>query len=168
MPFRDFDSDDFAVEARERWGSTDAFAESTRRTDAHTSEDWKRQRSESDDLSQRFLALLDTGVAAESEEVAVLVDAHRGHISNCFYECTPKIHASLGAVYTDDERFRANINNEGERLADQSTGTRSFVSSFDFVKMPSKPLSPTDMMMLIMKKTNPIRMSAPEMPASHM
>ena len=41
-------------------------------------------------------------------------------------------------------------------------------ANFDFVKMPSRPLSPTDMMMLIMKKTNPMRISAPEIPASHM
>ncbi len=117
MPFRDFDPGDFAAEARERWGSTDAFAESTRRASAYTSEDWKRQRSEADHLSRRFLALLDAGVAAESEEAAVLVEAHRVHISNWFYECTPEIHAGLGAMYTDDERFRANINNEGEGLA---------------------------------------------------
>jgi hypothetical protein len=42
------------------------------------------------------------------------------------------------------------------------------VSSFDFVKMPNNPVSPTDMMLLIMKKMNPMRMSAPDMPASHM
>lgn len=116
--FGDFDPDEFSAEASERWGSTNAYTVSARRTNAYTPADWKQQRSEADDLDQRFLALMDTGIAVDSETAATLVDAHRGHVTKWFYECTPEIHAGLGAMYGFDERFRTNINETGEGLAE--------------------------------------------------
>ena len=115
--FGGFDPDEFTAETQERWGSTDAYAESSRRTPAYTPDDWKRQRSEAGDLDQRFLALMDAGIEADSEEAAILVDAHRAHITEWFYECTPEIHAGLGAMYVADERFGTNIDRAGDGLA---------------------------------------------------
>ncbi|MEA3502363.1 MAG: TipAS antibiotic-recognition domain-containing protein [Actinomycetota bacterium] len=115
--FGNFDPDEFAAEAQERWGSTDAYAESARRTSTYAPRDWRRRRSEADDLDQRFLALIDAGVAADSEEAAALVDAHRAHITKWFYACSPEIHAGLGTMYAADGRFTSNIDKAGEGLA---------------------------------------------------
>ena len=116
--FGDFDPDEYAEEANERWGGTDAYAESVRRTDSYTADDWKHVSAEIDELNGGFLRLLESGAPADSAEAAALVDAHRAHISKWFYECTPEIHAGLGDMYVADKRFRTNINKAGEGLAE--------------------------------------------------
>ena len=60
----------------------------------------------------------DAGITPDSEEAGQLVDAHRAHISKWFYECTPEIHAGLGAVYVTDPRFKEKIDRAGEGLAE--------------------------------------------------
>lgn len=116
--FGDFDPDEHAEEANERWGGTDAYAESVRRTDSYTADDWKHVSAEIDELNRGFLRLLERGAPTDSAEAAALVDAHRAHISKWFYDCTPEIHAGLGDTYVADERFRTNINKAGEGLAE--------------------------------------------------
>jgi DNA-binding transcriptional MerR regulator len=116
--FGDFDPDEYAEEAQQRWGDTDAFAESALRTKAYTVDDWQRQSAEADEVNQGFLRLMAAGAAADSDEAGALVDAHRAHITKWFYECTPEIHAGLGALYVADERFRTNINKAGDGLAE--------------------------------------------------
>ncbi|MEN8234367.1 MAG: TipAS antibiotic-recognition domain-containing protein [Actinomycetota bacterium] len=45
------------------------------------------------------------------------------HISELFYECTPEIHAGLGAIHAADGRFRSNIDKAGEGLAEYLSAT---------------------------------------------
>ena len=116
--FGDFDPEEYAEEARERWGGTDAYAESARRTDSYTADDWQQVSAEADEVNQGFLLLMDSGTPAASVEAAALVDAHRAHITKWFYECTPEIHTGLGAMYVADERFRTHINKAGGGLAE--------------------------------------------------
>jgi DNA-binding transcriptional MerR regulator len=116
--FGDFDPEEHAEEARERWGGTDAYTESERRTGAYTADDWQQLSAEADDVNQGFLRLMETGARADSAEAAALVGAHRAHITKWFYDCTPEIHAGLGTMYVADERFRTNINKAGDGLAE--------------------------------------------------
>jgi DNA-binding transcriptional MerR regulator len=116
--FGDFDPEEYAEEAAERWGGTDAYAESARRAKSYTADDWQQVSAEADEVNQEFLLLMDSGTPADSVEVAALVDAHRAHITKWFYECTPEIHTGLGAMYVADERFRTNINKAGDGLAE--------------------------------------------------
>jgi len=116
--FGDFDPEEYAEEAAERWGGTDTYAESARRTDSYTADDWQQVSAEADGVNQGFLLLMDSGTPADSVEAAALVDAHRAHITKWFYECTPEIHIGLGAMYVADERFRTNINKAGDGLAE--------------------------------------------------
>ena len=115
--FGDFDPEEHAEEAKERWGGTDAYAESERRTGSYTVDDWQRVSAEADELNEGFLRLMADGTPADSTKAAALVDAHRAHITKWFYECTPEIHAGLGSMYVTDERFRANIDRAGNGLA---------------------------------------------------
>jgi len=115
--FGDFDPDEYADEAAERWGSTGAYAEAAERTGRYSAEDWRRQRREADEIDQQFLSLIDAGIAASSAEAAAVVDAHRAHMTKWFYECTPEIHAGLGVMYAADPRFTKNIDAAGEGLA---------------------------------------------------
>lgn len=114
----DFDPEAYADEARERWGETDAYAESARRTGSYTPDDWQQVSSEANDVNQALLALMDAGIPADSADAAALVDAHRAHITKWFYTCSPEIHAGLGAMYVADERFRSYINRAANGLAE--------------------------------------------------
>jgi hypothetical protein len=115
--FGEFDPAEHATEAAFRWGDTDAYVESGRRTSAYTIEDWERLKAEADEINRGLLVLMQAGMPADSADAALVVDAHRAHITKWFYECTPKIHAGLGAMYIADERFLVNIDQDGEGLA---------------------------------------------------
>lgn len=115
--FGDFDPDDHAEEAAQRWGGTDAYAESARRTATYTKEDWQAIQAEAADIYGQFELLMADDVPAGAPEAADVVRAHRAHISRWFYECTPEIHQGLGAMYVADERFTANIDQHGDGLA---------------------------------------------------
>ena len=116
--FGDFDPEEFADETEERWGETDAYRESARRTKAYTATEWQHHAAETDEIYQALLALKTDGVPADSAEAAALVDAHRQSITKWFYDCSPEIHAGLGAMYVADERFRTNINAHRDGLAE--------------------------------------------------
>jgi MerR family transcriptional regulator, thiopeptide resistance regulator len=115
--FGDFDPDDYAEEVKERWGDTQAYAESARRTARYTAADWESIKAQAADIDSQFIALMDAGVPPESEAAASVVEEHRLHISRWFYECTPEIHAGLGQMYVADHRFTTNIDKAGEGLA---------------------------------------------------
>ncbi|GAA1964822.1 MerR family transcriptional regulator [Kitasatospora viridis] len=104
-------------EAEQRWGNTEAWAESQRRTGSYSKEDWARIQVEADALNERLAAALKAGLPASGEEAMDLAEEHRRHICDNFYDCTPAIHRGLGCLYTDDPRFTANFEKLAEGLA---------------------------------------------------
>lgn len=64
--FGDFDPDAHAREAEERWGTTDAYRQSRRRTTAWTKDDWKDATVRFDAIHRRMADLLVAGTAADS------------------------------------------------------------------------------------------------------
>ncbi|WP_371669959.1 MerR family transcriptional regulator [Streptomyces sp. NBC_00289] len=105
--FGDKDPDQYAEEAEQRWGGTEVYAESRRRAAHYTKEDWKRMRSEVEDWSARYDALMAAGEPPTGEAAMDLAEEHRLHISTWFYECSPEFHQGLGGMYVSDERFKA-------------------------------------------------------------
>ncbi|GAA2368010.1 HTH-type transcriptional activator TipA [Catellatospora methionotrophica] len=105
--FGDFNPDDHADEAERRWGGTDAYRESSRRTAAYTKDDWLRHQQENEDWGRRFTALMDSGAPAESPAAMALAEEHRQLISTWFYECGYEIHTGLADMYLADDRFTA-------------------------------------------------------------
>src|SRR6185437_15000258 len=55
---------EYAEEARQRWGDTEAYKQSQQRTGSYTDEDWARIKAEADDLTARFTALKESGAPA--------------------------------------------------------------------------------------------------------
>jgi DNA-binding transcriptional MerR regulator len=100
-------SDEYQAEAEERWGDTEAWAQSQRRTSAYTKEDWVRIKTEADDVQHRFAELMRSGAAADSAPAMDVAEEHRQHISRWFYDCPPGMHAGLGQMYVEDPRFTA-------------------------------------------------------------
>lgn len=105
--FGDFDPEEYTEEVERRWGDTDAYRESRRRTAAYGKEDWLRIKEEADDLNRRFVALLEGGVAPGSEAAMDLAEEHRAQIRRHYYDCTYEIHTGLAEMYVADPRFTA-------------------------------------------------------------
>ncbi len=116
-PFGDFDPSEHAGEAAARWGGTREYRESARRTARYTAEDWAGMRRQADEVDAAFLALMQGGIEPADPAAAAVVDRHRNHISQWFYHCSPEIHAGLGRMYADDDRFRDRIDRAGAGLA---------------------------------------------------
>ena len=111
--FGDFDPADHEDEARERWGDTEAYAESARRTATYTSEDWVAINAEAGDIYRAAHTLAESAAAPDGTDAAELVARHREHLSRWFYDCTPEIHAGLGSMYAKDPRFAESIDTAG-------------------------------------------------------
>ncbi|NKI44588.1 MerR family transcriptional regulator [Streptomyces physcomitrii] len=115
--FGDFDPDEYAAEVEERWGGTEAYEESRRRSASYTKEDWQRIRREADELTRRFLALMDAGEEPGSEAAMDAAEDHRQWISRNHYTCSYEMHTCLGEMYVNDERFTRTIDQAREGLA---------------------------------------------------
>ncbi|MCA0144988.1 MerR family transcriptional regulator [Blastococcus sp. LR1] len=120
--FGDWLPEEYAAEAEEKWGGTDAWAQSQQRTRAMTKDDWLRVKAETDDVEARFAEALRSGVGADSAQAMDLAEEHRQQISRNFYDCGYEMHAGLGRMYVEDERFTAYY----ERIA---PGLAQFVSA---------------------------------------
>jgi DNA-binding transcriptional MerR regulator len=110
-------SEDYEREAEERWGDSEAWAQSQRRTSAYTKEDWVRIKEEAEDVERRFAEALRSDIPADSTAAMDLAEEHRQHISRWFYDCPPGMHAGLGRMYVEDERFTAHYEDIAPGLA---------------------------------------------------
>lgn len=111
-----FDPRDHEDEARERWGATDAYRESARRTTQYGPEAWRRIKAEGDAIHERLAALWQQGAAADGDDALEQAEAFRAHISRWFYECSPQMLRGLGEMYVADPRFTATYDgSDGER-----------------------------------------------------
>jgi len=115
--FGDFDPDAYTEEVEERWGNTDAYQESARKTARYTKDDWLRIQQESADLMARWLAAFDAGTPAESQAAMDLAEEHRQQISKFFYNCTFEIHVGLAEMYLADPRFTKHYEDQRPGLA---------------------------------------------------
>lgn len=107
--------DAYAEEARRRWGGTDAYAESEKKTAGYGKEQWAAIQQEADEIFAAFAAL--RGHAPDEPDVQALVARWQAHITRNYYACTKEILAGLGQMYTADERFIQNIDRAGAGTA---------------------------------------------------
>jgi len=104
--FGDKDPEEHAEEAERRWGGTETYAESQRRTARYTKDDWKRMKAEVASWGERYDALMGAGERPDGERAMDMAEEHRQHITRWFYTCTYEIHRGLGDMYVADERFK--------------------------------------------------------------
>lgn len=97
--------DEQMLQAGERWGHTDAFKESQRRTAAYTKEDWIAIKREADENIDGFAEAIKAGAPADGPVAMDLAEAHRQHIARWFYDCDAGQHKSLAELYISDRRF---------------------------------------------------------------
>ena len=122
MSFQEFDLTEieraraeYADEARRKWGATDAYRESERRTGGYTAEDWQRIQAEADEIWDALAA--EMGNPPDSPHVQALVRRFQAHVTEHYYPCTDEILAGLGEMYLADERYQKNFDRRAPGFA---------------------------------------------------
>ena len=112
---------DYKIEARSRWGDTDAYREHEQKTKNYTKEKWAEANDGMMAIFAKFAERKNNGFGSNSPEAQSLVVKLQEYITQNYYTCTDEILAGLGKMYVADERFKKNIDKYGE-------GTAEFVS----------------------------------------
>lgn len=107
--FDGFDPAQYEDEVKERWGETDAYKESARRTKKYGKAEWEQIRAEGEAIYARLAELMREGAAADDARCRGVAEAHRAHIDRWFYPCSKQMHAGLAELYVGDPRFTANL-----------------------------------------------------------
>jgi hypothetical protein len=106
----------YKKEAEERWGDTSAYKESEEKTAKYSKGDWDKIMKEGA-LIFKSLAI-NIQKPPKSREVQELIDKWKNHISKYYYSCSDEIFYELGQMYISDKRFKKNIDQYGEGLAE--------------------------------------------------
>lgn len=105
----------YAEETKKKYGNSEAYKESEKRTAKYTKSDWSNIMSRFDEIYKKIAALMDKGIY--DLEVQAAVGEWRQYITDNFYDCTPEIFRGLGQLYVADERFTQNIDKYKSGLA---------------------------------------------------
>lgn len=123
MSFQEFDiteiekaKREYANEVKERWGHTDAYAESEEKTAGYDDAQWKLLIGEGAVILKEFGEC--RGLLPGSIEAQALVEKWQSYITTSFYNCTKEILSCLGMMYIGDERFTENIDKNGKGTAE--------------------------------------------------
>jgi DNA-binding transcriptional MerR regulator len=114
--FSGFDPDKYADEARRRWGDTEAYKTSIRRTKSYSEQDWVRLRDEQDAIYADAAAALEAGKRPDDPEAMDVAERHRLSIDRWFYPCSATMHCGLADMWEADRRFAENIDRHGAGL----------------------------------------------------
>lgn len=109
-------SEDYEVEAEQRWGETPAWQQSQTRTADFSKQDWVRIKESGDDLNRRMAQAMTSGAAPSSEPAMDLAEEHH-HSIEVFYDCPYPMHRGLGDMYLSDERFKRSYDEVAPGLA---------------------------------------------------
>ena len=111
----------YEVEAKQRWGETDAYKEHEQKTANCSKDKWQEVNDGLMVIFTKFAECMKNGNTADLDDAQALVKELQNYITENYYTCTKEIFAGLGQMYSADERFKTNIDKNGE-------GTAEFVS----------------------------------------
>ena len=115
--FGDYDPAQYDDEAQLRWGQSEAYTESKRRTSSYSKQDWLRIQDEAEGIEREFLAAMTAGVSSDDPLAKSLAEKHRLHIDRYFYPCSFEMHTGLAQMYVSDPRFTTHYDKHGAGLA---------------------------------------------------
>ena len=114
MDFSAFDRtklDQYAAEAKAKWGKTDAYKEYEQKTAGQTAEQMRSSGDALIDIFAQFGAIRHT--APESEQAQALVAKLQSFITEHYYTCTKQILRGLGQMYIAGDSMTENIDRAG-------------------------------------------------------
>lgn len=100
-----------------RWGKTDSYKESMRRTKGYSKRDWMEIKAAGDAAEEQMARLLRAGASPTGAEAVKGAEELRRHISRWFYPCSREMHVGLAEMYEADPRFRAHYEEREPGLA---------------------------------------------------
>jgi len=115
--FGDHDPTQYAEEVQQRWGDTEAYRQSARRTSSYTKDDWLRIKAEQEAVGARLAAALAAGEPADGPVAIAAARAHGELIDRYFYDLSPEAHVGLAQMYLADPRFTRTYENVAPGLA---------------------------------------------------
>lgn len=104
----------YITEAQQRWGK-DVVEQSHKRLLQMSKDEWQELQAFGEQLYRQLASLADS--APNDPTVQELIALHFAFIGKHF-DVTKDIYANLGAMYAEDERFRAYYDNYNPKLAD--------------------------------------------------
>jgi len=107
--FDGFDPAQYEEEVQQRWGHTEAYKESARRTKQYGKADWAQYKREAEAIAARLVERMRAGAPVDDPAVQAAVEDHRLLIDRWFYPCSVEMHRHLGAMYVSDPRFTTNL-----------------------------------------------------------
>lgn len=116
-----FEFKNYNQEANEKWGKTDAFKEYNEKTKDYEKEKWNNLSEEMNNIFSQFSECIKIGDTPDALKPQKLVKDLQNHITENYYHCTNEILSGLGQIYIADERFKNNIDKNGN-------GTAEFIS----------------------------------------
>ena len=122
MSFKQFDTTEiknarkeYAAEAKQRWGKSDAYTEYEEKVSAYDDPQWKLLNGEGSYILREFGE--NRHLDPASKEAQALVKKWQEFITANFYNCTKAILSCLGEMYIGDDRFTQNIDRYGQGTA---------------------------------------------------
>ena len=108
----------YEVEAKQRWGDTNAYKEYEQKSNDYSKDKWQEVNDGLMAVFTKFAECKQNGNTADSDEAQTLVKELQNYITENYYTCTDQILAGLGQMYVADERFKTNIDKNGEGTAE--------------------------------------------------
>ena len=108
----------YEVEVKERWGETDAYKEYEQKSYDYSKDKWQEVNDGLMAVFTKFAECKNNDNTADSDEAQTLVKELQNYITENYYTCTKEILAGLGLMYVSDERFKTNIDKNGEGTAE--------------------------------------------------
>jgi DNA-binding transcriptional MerR regulator len=112
--FDETEMKNYAAEAKQRWGHTEAYRQSTERVGKMSKDDITKIKETNNILLKKISEKIKFG--AESEEVQKLIKEHYENL-RFFYEPNLELYAGLAEMYVSDERFAKYFNQFHPELA---------------------------------------------------
>ncbi len=119
--FDNTDFENYKDEVKERWGTTDAYKQYSKKSKDYSDSKKSSLAAGTDAVMKDFALCMKADNAPDSAEAQSLVKALQKHITDNYYTCTNEILYGLGQMYVADDRFRSNIDKHGD-------GTAEFIS----------------------------------------
>lgn len=114
--FDGFDPSVYEAEVKERWGDTDAYRASAKRTKRYGKDEWRQIEEEQTAIYADAAHALQAGRTPDSDEAMDVAERHRASIERWFYPCSTGMHTNLADLWEADARFAERIDRHGAGL----------------------------------------------------
>jgi len=97
---------EYENEAKERWGDTDAYRQSSAKTSKYSKEDFAAAKVDQEAATELFVYAFGNSLPIDSPKTKEAVIAHRAAITKWFYDCSIEMQKQLAIMYIEDPRFK--------------------------------------------------------------